>query len=634
MAREIDVRDAAAPIVTTREREEDLLAEAALTSEELPGAHRVRIAAFDQQTGNPSVVVSSAAPAEPGQWVDRALSHVERIGPVLGLTGGQAAEYRADRHPQQTSASAVAVHLRQMHAGIPIYDATETVRFAPDGQLLEVAGRSYSITEPLAVEPRLGPGDAVRIALLHLADDDREPETDPYGQPIPEPSVDPDAIDTRVVSTAADDPERETLVEGAPLAAPTVVSLAWFPLVAGLRLAWRLRLEVGDAPAYRFLVDAEDGRILLCRRVEHGVLGRATIVLRSGGAPEDVPLPLPLDRYGLPIPTDLPTVFPDPWLLDTTTIGNAVRAVRGDTERPASGHRAGDGVEFRPEPGSFDHLVVNAFALCGAAHDAFFLLGFREEDGNFQSDGFGRGGSDGDAVLVRVHPQPVHGTANMATPPDGRVPRMNLGPVTATGRHTALDPDVVFHEYTHGVTNRLVGGRDDWESLDAVQSAGLGEGWSDYVTCTLHDKTVIGDWIVARPQGLRRQPYTEDFTGSYAQLGTPAYSRPHDIGELWCAVLLSLGRRLGPDETLQIVVDALKLTVANPSLLAARDAILMAADHRAAALGANEFEQAEQRALVWSVFARFGMGPSAGTIGATLNGISADFSLPAAPALA
>ena len=37
-------------------------------------------------------------------------------------------------------------------------------------------------------------------------------------------------------------------------------------------------------------------------------------------------------------------------------------------------------------------------------------------------------------------------------------PIMNMGLVTSTNRHTAFDSDVVFHEFMHGVTNRLVGG--------------------------------------------------------------------------------------------------------------------------------------------------------------------------------
>lgn len=108
----------------------------------------------------------------------------------------------------------------------------------------------------------------------------------------------------------------------------------------------------------------------------------------------------------------------------------------------------------------------------------------------------------------------------------------------------------------------------------------------------------------------------------------------HDIGELWCAVLMSLGRRLGRWETIQIVVDQLKLTAANPSLLAARDAILLAAGQYATARGDDETECALFVSTAWQVFARYGMSPGARTDGAELSGIVADFNAPAQPSTA
>ena len=159
----------------------------------------------------------------------------------------------------------------------------------------------------------------------------------------------------------------------------------------------------------------------------------------------------------------------------------------------------------------------------------------------------------------------------------------------------------------------------------------MGEGWSDFVACSLLGKNVVGDWVVDRPTGIRRHAYTEDYPGTYADLGSPQYTRVHDIGELWCAVLMSLARRLGRTETLQIVVDGLKLTAANPSLLAARDAILLAARQFSVARGDNDGATASFVHSAWEVFARYGMGPGARTNGAQLSGIVADFEPPPAP---
>jgi len=211
---------------------------------------------------------------------------------------------------------------------------------------------------------------------------------------------------------------------------------------------------------------------------------------------------------------------------------------------------------------------------------------------------------------------------------------MNMGLVSSTHRHTALDPDVVYHEYTHGLTNRLVGGPMNDTALDAEQSAGMGEGWSDYIACTLLGKTTVGEWVVDNNIGIRSHPYDESFPNDYSDLGVGDFTEVHSIGELWCATLMALGRRIGPWVAAQIVVDGLKLTSANPSFLAARDAILLAAAHVSTARGDTPDQQAAFVGEVWATFARFGMGPAAQTNGATLTGIVADFTNPAGPTAA
>jgi extracellular elastinolytic metalloproteinase len=211
---------------------------------------------------------------------------------------------------------------------------------------------------------------------------------------------------------------------------------------------------------------------------------------------------------------------------------------------------------------------------------------------------------------------------------------MNMGLVTSTGRHTALDPDVVFHEYAHGLTNRLVGGPLNDSALDAVQSGGMGEGWSDFFACVALNKTVVGDWVVNRSTGIRKFRYDDNFPDNYGSLGTGRYvgDAVHNLGEVWCATLMTLTRRIGRWETAQVAVDALKLTPANPSFLAARDAILLAADRYAAGRGDSDTERAEFVQTVWEVFAEYGMGPGARTGGAeNLSGIVADFTAPERP---
>ncbi|WP_380168401.1 M36 family metallopeptidase [Jannaschia sp. R86511] len=619
------------------ERREALQTAAEEASARLPGDHEVRVVSFDTDSGGAAVLVSDDAPAGEGDYVTRALQHVQVVGDALGLTPGQPVEYVADPGYQTTSTGGVAVHLRQQLKGVPVYDAAETVRFGTDGRLTEVAGRTYPVGEDLAVSPRLTAADALDAAARHLATAEEttpgETPVDAFGEPATEPVLDLTEFSHRLVTVAQDSPDLPTVFEATGLDGPVTVSLIWFPLEDTLRLAWHLRAQVVGGPEYRVVVDAADGRTLLARRLTRGLGGRAQIVLAAGGPRTAVVLPLAADSYGPPLPPDLPDSWPDPWLVDDTTSGSCVRAVNaGSGDATVAGSRQGEEVVFAAptQVGSDDQLVVNLFAFCSAMHDALYLVGFREADGNFQRDSMGRGGRPGDAVLAKVHPGSVWGTANMGTRSDGLAPLMNMGLVTSTGRHTALDPDVVYHEYVHGLTNRLVGGPMNDTALDAEQSGGMGEGWSDYVACTLLGKTVVGDWVVDRSVGIRRQPYTDDYVGTYADVGTPDYSQVHDIGELWCAVLMSLGRRIGTWECLQVVVDALKLTSANPSLLAARDAILFATRQRGRVRGDDD-AVAEVVHAAWEVFARYGMGPAARTDGAALTGIVADFDPPPRP---
>ena len=152
MTREVDRRDLSVNKVTD-DREAALHALASEVSERLPGAHSLRIASFDSTTGNPAVVVSESPPADEGSFVARALDHVQRIGTVLGLAATQPPEYVADSTVQRTSSSAAAVHLQQCYKGIPIFQAAQAVRFAPDGTIEGTAGSTVSVAGDQAIAP-------------------------------------------------------------------------------------------------------------------------------------------------------------------------------------------------------------------------------------------------------------------------------------------------------------------------------------------------------------------------------------------------------------------------------------------------------------------------------------------------
>ena len=312
------------------------------------------------------------------------------------------------------------------------------------------------------------------------------------------------------------------------------------------------------------------------------------------------------------------------------TAGNGVFARLGDSGPSGAGTTQGGALVFDPANATGDdQKVLNIFYYNCVMHDFFYLLGFREQDGNFQRDNLGRGGVASDGVDARAHSGAVFGTANMGTPADGSSPVMNMGLVTSTSRHTAFDSSVVFHEFTHGVSNRLVGGPANDRALEAIQSGGMGEGWSDYIACSINDSIVVGNWVVNRSGGFRKFPYDSSFPDHFGKLGTGRYvDEVHNIGEIWCATLMEMNRNIGKVLGLQLVVDGFKLTPANPSFLDARDAILRALDGKRAAGQLTQAEFDTAHTGTWKAFAKFGMGPNARSNGATTSGIVADFNVP------
>jgi extracellular elastinolytic metalloproteinase len=87
-----------------------------------------------------------------------------------------------------------------------------------------------------------------------------------------------------------------------------------------------------------------------------------------------------------------------------------------------------------------------------------------------------------------------------------------------------------------------------------------------------------------------------------------------------------LGEPRGQRLALQLVVDALKLSPANPSMLDMRDAILKALEQKRQAsppLSAADADAA--LAGIWAAFAKFGMGVGARSADASFNNLVEDF---------
>ncbi len=344
----------------------------------------------------------------------------------------------------------------------------------------------------------------------------------------------------------------------------------------------------------------------------------------------------------------------------TDTRGNNVSAQEDADDNDSGGFRPDGGVDlnfsfpidFGQSPSAYrSAAITQLFYVGNTVHDLFAHYGFTEAAGNFQATNYSGLGLGGDAVQADAQDGSGMDNANFSTPPDGLAPRMQqyLFDLTSPDRDSALDNGIIIHESGHGVSNRLTGGPANSNALDALQSGGMGEGWSDWwalmftqrASDSPNDAFGIGTYVLGQSStdgGIRQFPYSFDMTVNPHTLGDFNSSHEfHDAGEIWASALWDMNWLLidkfgydsdlyngtgGNNLALQLVMDGLKLQPANPSFLDGRDAIL-AADV-ALTGGANQDE-------IWQAFARRGMGVSAVSANASSPVVSEAFDVPGDP---
>lgn len=487
------------------------------------------------------------------------------------------------------------------------------------------------------------------------------------------------------IDVQAQGAEKRQKFKAAKLNGETETHLVWLPMSAKqMRLCWEIFLTSrARGEMFRILVDSETGEVLLRHCLTNYISDASYRVYTS-----DSPSPLS-PGLSSPVSTQPPLVLrvlvvtnafntnasPNGWIDDgvNETRGNNVDAHLdrdnndvADTPRPqGSPTRVFDfAMDLTQEPSTYTNAsVVQLFFLCNWYHDKLYELGFTEAAGNFQVNNFGRGGLGNDAVQADGQDGGGFNNANFSTPSDGSAGRMQMylfnGPTP--DRDGDFDAEIVFHEYTHGLSNRRVGGG---VGISALQSGGMGEGWSDfYALCLLAEPgdDVNGNYATggyATYQlggltqnyyfGIRRYPYTTDLTknpltfkdidptqaDAHATVpknpvvGGGGANEVHNQGEVWCVTLWEMRARLinkygsavGNQLALQLVTDGMNLSPANPNFLQARDAIIQA--DQVDTGGANRDE-------LWAAFAKRGMGFFAfSPASSTTSGVIESFALP------
>jgi Zn-dependent metalloprotease len=378
------------------------------------------------------------------------------------------------------------------------------------------------------------------------------------------------------------------------------------------RLAWHVYADVGKNAWYETLVDAQTGELLL-RHNLYLDAAQGTVYTQDPGKGA---------RSLVSFVGDTTINTAAGWMgTSTVTTGNNVEAYLDTDANNApdpnngaglsNGHASAANQDFTfPFSTTVDPrtqqaaVVTNLFYFNNIMHDFSYGLGFTETSGNFQTNNFSRGGTGNDSVQAEAQDGSGTNNANFATPPEGQRPRMQQFLFTAPNpdRDSSVDSDVVFHEYGHGISNRLIG--NGGTGLSGTQSGAMGEGWSDYWSITINNDGAVGEYVVNSAVGIRRAAYTVPAAAvhdSYADVGAGGFE-VHNDGEVWAATLWDLRTQLGKAITDRLVLNGMKFTPTRPSFLNARDGILQADQNLNA--GAN-------RCAIWTVFARHGMGVSA-----------------------
>jgi hypothetical protein len=297
----------------------------------------------------------------------------------------------------------------------------------------------------------------------------------------------------------------------------------------------------------------------------------------------------------------------------------------------AGGNAVGDGnfltsANLGQEPETIQNkevAVQNLFYWNNVIHDKLYLHGFVESVGNFQEDNFGNGGAGSDSVNAEAQDGSGTNNANFATPSDGSNPRMQMFVWTQTTpkRDGDVDSDIIWHEYGHGLTWRMIG------SMNGPMSGAIGEGMSDVLAILINDNDVVGEYSTDDPVGIRSAPYTNyprtygDFTGQSVHFDGEIYAAT--IWRLW-EIFQYPANDVSQDTLFDYLIGGMNFTPAGPSFEDMRDGILQAS----AGTG--------HECLIWEAFAGFGVGVGAqgsvkggGPFGGGKVTITEDFSQPA-----
>ena len=588
---------------------------------------------LDRRTGTPRVLARldgtlTGASSRPPEEI--AAAYVRANLAVLGLTAGDVAGT-----PDVTAlpGGVTAVEWRQTVDGIPSADHGLRVNVGRDGRVLSLLGSPAHDLSVASSTPALDAGEALRAVQDDVGS---HRSLVRRGRP---------AGVRRTTSYGDDTSAALTTFDG--------------------RLAWRVQYRAGDDAVYDATVDARTGAVLRRANMVKSE-ARASVWERfpgdgAGGTAATVDLEQP---GWLPAAAQLLNgpnahAYSD---LDDNNVASTTEEVR----------RVGGHFSFAlsPVPGTgcdAAHLcswtvgaptlnreqdAVQAFYFANRFHDhlAADPIGFTAAKGAFEGvDDLLLETMDGAGSANHLS------NANMFTPPNGQHPRMQMYLWSSPFRNISSGSDaaILYHEYTHGLSNRLVHDSDGYGALNSAQAGAMGEAWSDWYA---------QDFIVSQFPGLDTGAVGEVVMGAYTDVpgsssklrfspldcpvvgadpvacpGRPAVgtggftygdfgriagsAEVHADGEIWAQTLWDLRTAVGSAKARALVTTGMSLLGPEPSFLDGRNAILLAD---------QTLSDGADAAQLWAVFAGRGMGFFAASLGGDDTTPAQSFALPPA----
>ncbi|TMQ07964.1 MAG: hypothetical protein E6J90_41810 [Deltaproteobacteria bacterium] len=506
-------------------------------------------------------------PTHASDPVEAATEFLAEHHAVFQLDAADAASFVATRFDPEPRLDLTHVTLQRVFNGIPVFQGALTVHMDGANGVVRVLGDEFYLVSEPTNRMVLSPIEAANAAG-HA-----------YGLNVTPAQIDSEGPATTFVAAGLLDPIK---VE------PRIVQLA----PADNRFAYQVQiswLDTSKQQQYQLaLVDATDGSVLRDYSLVNTFTGRVFNVNAQPTATQSTDTRTVVSFDGNP------AASPNGWVgAARNTVGNnAVAATDLDGNNTVGANEtqpvanASDSFDF-PYSATTDASnfkpasVSNAFFLVNDWHDRTYVLGFNEASGNFQTNNFGKGGAQNDPVNVDSQDGSGTNNANFSTPTDGSRPRMQMflfnikngaGGVRQDGD---FDPSVIYHENTHGLSNRLVGGGSGG-CLGGLQAGGMGEGWGDFMGSSFLNNPIVGAYVTGNATvGIRRQSMANS-TFTYNDIKNGTLAEVHDAGELWAATLWDVRKSLGAAVTEQLVVTGMKMTPCNPSMLNARDGIISA----------------------------------------------------------